>query len=80
MPRITIDVPLATSLALKELVSQLNEPSSTIPEKYNSHGELTVKKLLTMLTEDAAMVIERSGSWEASNMAAVLQSHGYRIQ
>jgi hypothetical protein len=51
-------------------------------DKFIFHRALsiTVKKLLTMLAEDAAMVIERSGSWEASNMAAVLQSHGYCIQ
>lgn len=45
----------------------------------NSHGRLTVQRLLAMLAEDAAMVVSRSGSWEGSNMANVLQSHGYDV-
>lgn len=33
-----------------------------------------------MLAEDAGMIISRSGSWEGSNMATVLSSHGYQLQ
>jgi hypothetical protein len=43
-----------------------------------SHGELTVKKLLVMLAEDAAMTQSRPGSCEGSNMQGVLDSHGYQ--
>lgn len=46
---------------------------------FTSHGALTISKLLAMLAEDAAMVISRPGSWEGSNMAQVLQSHGYEV-
>lgn len=43
----------------------------------NTHGLLTVPLLLTMLAEDAGMVVSRPGSWEGANMRAVLQGHGY---
>lgn len=42
-----------------------------------SHGELSVEGLLTMLAEDASMTRSRPGSWEASNMQRVFDSHGY---
>jgi hypothetical protein len=32
-----------------------------------------------MLAEDLGMVLTRPGSWEGTNMAQVLTSHGYEI-
>jgi|UPI0006272D2D hypothetical protein len=43
----------------------------------NTHGKLTVKKLLIVLAEDAAMTQIRPASWEAFKMQHVLDSHGY---
>jgi len=44
----------------------------------NLGGErLTVAGALGMLAEDLGMVHSRPGSWEGSNMAQVVASHGY---
>jgi hypothetical protein len=48
-------------------------------EGFTSHGPLTPASLLQMLAEDAGMVMSRPGSWEGSNMAEVLCSHGYAL-
>ena len=44
-----------------------------------THGPLTVGDLLTMLAEDAAMILARPESWEGANMARVLAGHGYEL-
>lgn len=44
-----------------------------------SHGELGLSDLLALLVEDAAMVIDRPGSWEGASMAQLLAKHGYEI-
>jgi hypothetical protein len=51
----------------------------TPADGYCTHGPLTVTKLAEMLLEDVAMIATRPGCWEASNMAQVLSSHGYRV-
>lgn len=76
MKRIQIEIDDQASQNLAELVRQLNANAGTDP--FNSHGPLTVKKLVAMLLEDAGMVISRPGSWEGSNMADVLRGHGYK--
>lgn len=43
----------------------------------NSHGTLTIGRLVQMLLEDVALMIHRPGSWEGANMAQVMSSHGY---
>lgn len=76
MKVITIEIPDDLADQLEELASSCTE----IDQNRNgatTHGELTVAGLLTMLAEDAGMVLTRPGSWEASNMAAVLSGHGY---
>ena len=77
MKRIQIEIDDQTAADLADLVQQINANAG--PEPFNSHGPLTVKKLAAMLLEDAGMVISRPGSWEGSNMADVLRSHGYKI-
>jgi len=39
---------------------------------------LTVPRLLATLAEDAAMINNRPGSWDGSNMQHMLDSHGYQ--
>ncbi|WP_437559338.1 hypothetical protein [Acidithiobacillus sulfuriphilus] len=75
--RIQIEIDDQTAADLADLVQRINANAG--PEPFNSHGHLTVKKLAAMLLEDAGMVISRPGSWEGSNMADVLRSHGYGV-
>ncbi len=77
MPRITIEISASSALEIQSLVDSMNQQDNL--ERGTSHGEMTMKKLITLLAEDAALVESRPGSWEGANMAAVLQSHGYRV-
>ncbi|MHB0888087.1 hypothetical protein [Acidithiobacillus sp.] len=77
LKRMQIEIDDRTATDLAELVRRINANAG--PEPFNSHGQLTVKKLAAMLLEDAGMVISRPGSWEGSNMADVLRSHGYGV-
>jgi hypothetical protein len=43
----------------------------------NSSGALTPEKLVKMLLDDVVQMMRRPGSWEGSNMQAVMSSHGY---
>lgn len=43
----------------------------------STHGPLDMPKLTAMLLEDVALMVRRPGSWEGSNMAQVVSSHGY---
>ena len=76
MPRITIEISTSGALAIQSLVDRMNQHDNL--ECGTRHGEMTMKKLITVLAEDAALVEWRPGSWEGANMAAVLQSQGYR--
>jgi hypothetical protein len=38
-----------------------------------------VQRLLTLLVEDAAMIVSQPGAWEADGMAELLAKHGYRV-
>lgn len=78
MKRIIITVPDETANTLARLVAVCND-SHDARDGFTSHGKLTVASLLAMLAEDAAMVMTRPGSWEGSNMAQVLMSHGYDV-
>ena len=77
MPRITIEIGASSALEIQSLVDKINQHDNL--ERGTSHGEMTMKKLITLLAEDAALAESRPGSWEGANMAAVLQSHGYRV-
>lgn len=78
MRRITIEVSDGTFAALRELASACSE-ADKFREGFTTHGKLTPTRLLSMLAEDAGMVITRPGSWEGANMAQVLVSHGYDV-
>ena len=78
MPSIQIDISAEAARSITELVERC-----TVADQERSgattHGPLTVKTLLAMLAEDAALAITRPGSWEGANMVTVLESHGYRL-
>lgn len=73
---ITVHVTQKVYQSLVTVVQSCNQ-SNLDRRGATTHGELDVPKLLTMLAEDAAMTIDRPGSWEGSNMQQVLDSHGY---
>ena len=51
----------------------------THDESACSHGALDLPQLAAMLLEDVALMVRRPGSWEGSNMAQVMASHGYEF-
>lgn len=78
MKRITIQVSDDIADCLASLAMACTRQNKR-REGATTHGPLDVKALMTMLAEDAAMVITRPGSWEGSNMAQVFSSHGYEV-
>lgn len=78
MKRICIDVSDETAATLARLVKACSD-SNDARDGFTTHGKLTLESLLAMLVDDAAMVMTRPGSWEGSNMAQVLMSHGYDV-
>lgn len=78
MKRLCVSVSDETAATLARLVNACNEAHDA-RDGFTSHGKLTLERLLAMLLEDAAMVMTRPGSWEGSNMAQVLMSHGYDV-
>lgn len=76
--RISIEISNMTAANLRELATPCAE-SNKLREGFTSHGDLTPSKLLAMLAEDAGMLISRPRSWEGSNLAQVLLSHGYAV-
>lgn len=43
------------------------------------HGRLDLATLATLLLEDVALLLDRPGSWEGSNMHTLLSAHGYDV-
>ena len=76
--KITIEITEKTAADLAELAKLCTEIDAE-REGATTHGPLTVERLLTMLAEDAGLVMSRPGSWEGSNMETVLSSHGYQL-
>lgn len=74
MPKITVEISERTAQSLAKLVHELGREN-----EYASHGPLDVARLAAMLLDDAALVVERPGSWEGAKMADLLTSHGYRL-
>lgn len=70
--KIILDLPDTLEKDLQAVVRRCTTEAST-------HGSLTLESLFEMLAEDLAMTVNRPGSWEASNMAQVFQSHGYSL-
>jgi len=63
--------------SIRTLLRSVNASRQVKVEQACTHGLLTVAGALEMLAEDLGMVETRPGSWEGSNMASVLSSHGY---
>ncbi len=78
MKRITITISESTAQAIAELAKACSAKDKA-RDGATTHGALTSSGLLSMLAEDAGMVITRPGCWEASNMHQVLVSHGYDV-
>jgi hypothetical protein len=68
--RITIDIP-------DDIARRMEEHIAGAKSDFNSHGLLTLQRLMNMLAEDVGLTVTRPGSWEGSNMRTVLISHGY---
>lgn len=77
---VIVDVRMSRQLhaTIRSLLHGVNNSSQVKEERACTHGLLTVAGALEMLAEDLGMVESRPGSWEGSNMAEVLSSHGYR--
>lgn len=78
MKRITITISDETAAALADLASMCTDADEA-RSGATTHGALTKNRLLSMLAEDAGLVMTRPGCWEASNMHQVLVSHGYAV-
>ncbi len=39
--------------------------------------QISSRELLSILKEDVIHAVERPGSWEGSNMLAILEAHGF---
>lgn len=76
MVKIELELGDDVHAALLSVVARCNEEQKS-SGGMSTHGELNVKKLLTILAEDAAMTESRPASWQASKMQQVLDSHGY---
>ncbi|SAK90120.1 hypothetical protein AWB75_06270 [Caballeronia catudaia] len=69
MVRIELELDDSVHAALRSVVARCNAAHKSSGGA-NTHGELNVKKLLTLLAEDAAMMQSRPGSWEAFDNVA----------
>jgi hypothetical protein len=66
----TIDIPEDTARRIEEHIASAKSDC-------NSHGPLTLQRLLDMVAEDVGLSVTRPGSWEGANMQHVLRAHGY---
>lgn len=76
---VVVDVRLSRELHtnIRRLLRDLNASHQVKVEQACTHGLLTVAGALEMLAQDLGYVETRPGSWEGSNLAQVLASHGY---
>jgi 16S rRNA C1402 N4-methylase RsmH len=44
----------------------------------NTHGPMTVEKLVTMLLENVAAAVKDGTTWQGGHMSLILSEHGYR--
>jgi len=69
--KVAIELPAETAALVNKFVV-LNQHSQ------NSHGPMTVEKLVTMLLEDVAAAMKDNTTWQGGHIALVLSEHGYR--
>lgn len=70
--KLTIEIHDETAIRIKDQIA--NMPKN----EHDTHGPLTLKRLVEMLVEDVDLSIRRPGSWEGSKMGDLLTSHGYQ--
>ena len=74
---VDVRIPRDVHTSIRTLLRSVNASHQVKVEQACTHGLLTVAGALEMLAQDLGMVETRPGSWEGSNMAQVLNSHGY---
>ena len=74
---VDVRMPREVHASIRRLLRDVNASRQVREEQACTHGLLTVAGALEMLAQDLGMVESRPGSWEGSNMAQVLSSHGY---
>lgn len=75
MPGINIELSAGDAREIQSRVDRMNQHDHL--ERGTRPGEMTKRKLITVLTGDVAWIESRPGSWEGANRADVVQSHGY---
>jgi hypothetical protein len=68
--QVTIDIPDETARRIEEHIAGAKSD-------FNSHGLLTLQRVLELVAEDVGLSVTRPGSWEGANMRDVLRAHGY---
>lgn len=71
--KITVTIPDSDANLIRQFLAATKGVTTT------THGQLDMPKLTALLLEDVALMVRRPGSWEGSNMATVMQSHGYEL-
>ena len=69
--KITVTIPDSDADLIRQFLAATTGVTAT------THGQLDLPKLTALLLEDVALMVRRPGSWEGSNMATVMASHGY---
>ena len=69
--KITVIIPDADAELIRQFLATTEGVTAS------THGQLDMRKLTALLLEDVALMVQRPGSWEGSNMATVMSSHGY---
>ena len=70
-PTVTAEYDQETAAMLGKFVN-LNQHTN------DSHGPMTLEKLVTMLLEDVAAAVRDGDTWQGGHMALILSMHGYR--
>jgi len=68
---------ISVAVPLQDLESINRFLATTHDESVCPYQRLDLPRLAAMLLEDVALMVRRPGSWEGSNMAQVMASHGY---
>jgi hypothetical protein len=68
--QISIGVSAEDAAAIGDLLMDAGE---------GDHGRLDLATLAALLLEDVALMLDRPGSWEGSNMHTLLSAHGYDV-
>ena len=69
--KITVTIPDSDAASIAVFLAATKDVTAS------SHGPLDMRKLVAMLLEDVALMVNRPSSWEGSNINNVLASHGY---